>query len=80
MQQRGFTRYAGESSAEPFCKSWCRPGISGVTVIFSIVVDVVTEDAREGLMNENLHAGDLVLTREIMEDLQEKFLNGKMTF
>ena len=49
-------------------------------LLFSIVVDVVTEDAREGLMNENLHAGDLVLTREIMEDLQEKFLNGKMTF
>ena len=42
-------------------------------LIFSTVVDVVTEHAREGLLNEVLYADDLVLMREVLEDLKERF-------
>ena len=42
-------------------------------LIFAIVVDVVTEHAREGLLNEILYADDLVLTSESLEDLRERF-------
>ena len=34
---------------------------------FAIVVDVVTDDVRNGLMSEMLYADDLVLTSETME-------------
>ena len=39
--------------------------------IFAIVVDVVTEHAREGLLNEILYVDDLVLMSESLEDLEE---------
>ena len=42
-------------------------------LIFAIVVDVVTEHAREGLLNEILYADDLVLMSESLEDLRERF-------
>ena len=42
-------------------------------LIFAIVVDVVTEHAREGTLNEMLHADDLVLTSESLEDLRVRF-------
>ena len=48
-------------------------------LLFAIVVDVVTEDAREGLMNE-IYINDLVMKSETMEDLQKKFLKWKMAF
>ena len=35
-------------------------------------MNVITENAREGLMNENFYADDLVLIRESMESLREK--------
>ena len=41
-------------------------------LIFAIVVDVVTEYARAGLLNEILHADDLVLMSESLDDLKEK--------
>ena len=41
--------------------------------IFAIVVDVVTEHAREGLLNEILYADDLVLMSESLEDLRERY-------
>ena len=37
-------------------------------LIFAIVADVVTEHAREGLLNEILYADDLVLMSESMDD------------
>ena len=40
-------------------------------LIFAIVVDVVTEHAREGLLNEILYADDLMLMSESLEDLRE---------
>ena len=42
-------------------------------LIFAIVVDVVTEYAREGLLNEILYAYNLVLMSESLEDLRERF-------
>ena len=49
-------------------------------LIFAIVVDVVTENAREGLMNEILYADDLVLMSESLEELKEKFQKWKKAF
>ena len=42
-------------------------------LIFAIVVHVVTEHARKGLLNEILYADDLVLMSESMGDLRERF-------
>ena len=42
-------------------------------LIFAIVVNVLTEHAREGLLNEVLYADDLVLMSESLEDLRERF-------
>ena len=42
-------------------------------LIFAIVVDAVTEQARKGLLNEILYADDLVLMNENLEDLRERF-------
>ena len=42
-------------------------------LVFAIVVDVVTENVRNGLMSEMLNADGLVLTSETMEGLREKF-------
>ena len=42
-------------------------------LIFAIVSDVVTDHAREGLLNEILYANDLVLMSESLDDLRERF-------
>ena len=39
---------------------------------FAIVVDMVMENVRNGLMNEMLYADDLVLTSEMMEGGTER--------
>ena len=44
-------------------------------VLFAIAVDGITENAR--MVNELLHADDLVLMSETMEDLRERFWNSK---
>ena len=49
-------------------------------LVFAIVVDVVTESVRNGLMSEMLYADDLVLTSETMEGLREKFWKWKEAF
>ena len=49
------------------------PGSVLSPLIFAIVVDVVTEHAREGLLNEILYADDLVLMNESLEDLRKRF-------
>ena len=46
-------------------------------LIFAIVVDVVTEHAREGLLNEILYADDLVLMSESLEDLRGRLQRWK---
>ena len=42
-------------------------------LLFAIAVDVISENAREGLMNEILHADDFVLCSKSKENLKEKF-------
>ena len=46
-------------------------------LLFTITVEVITENPREGLMKEILHADDLVLMNESIENLKEKFLKWK---
>ena len=41
-------------------------------LIFAIVVDVVTEHAREGLLNEIVYVNDLVLMSESLDELRGK--------
>ena len=42
-------------------------------LLFAIVVNVVTENPRKGLMKEVLYADDLVLMSEPIEGLKKKF-------
>ena len=42
-------------------------------LLFATVVDIISEYARERLMNEILYADDLVLMSESMENLKEFF-------
>ena len=49
-------------------------------LVFAIVVDVVTESVKNGLMSEMLYADDLVLMSETMEGLREKFCKWKEAF
>ena len=44
-------------------------------LLFAIVVDVITENARRGVVNELLYADDLILMSETVEDLKERFWN-----
>ena len=46
-------------------------------ILFAIVVYVITENARRGVVNELLYADDLVVMSEDMEDLKERFWNWK---
>ena len=46
-------------------------------LLFAIVVDVITENARRGVVNKLLYADDLVIMSEDMEDLKERFWNWK---
>ena len=46
-------------------------------LLFAIVVDVITENARRGVVNELLYADDLVIMSEDMVDLKERFWNWK---
>ena len=49
-------------------------------LVFAIMVDVVMESVRNGLMSEMLYADDLVLISETMEGLREKFWKWKEAF
>ena len=49
-------------------------------LLFTIVVDVIVENAREILINAILHANDLILMSENMENLKQKFLKWKEVF
>ena len=44
-------------------------------LLFEIVADVTTENARRGVVNELLYAYNLVLMSETMENLKERFWN-----
>ena len=42
------------------------------------MVDVITENARRGVVNKLLYAEDLVLMSKTMEDLKKRFWNWKV--
>ena len=46
-------------------------------LLFAIMVDVITESVRNGLMSEMFYADDLILTSETMEGLRAKFWKWK---
>ena len=46
-------------------------------LLFAIALDVITEKAKRGVVNELLYADDLVLMSETTEDLKERFWNWK---
>ena len=46
-------------------------------LLFTIVEDVITENAKRSVANELLYADDLVLMSKDMEDLKERFWNWK---
>ena len=48
--------------------------------LFAVVVDVVTEFAREGVLSELLYSGDSIPMSETTEGLRNKFLKWKETF
>ena len=48
--------------------------------LFAVVVDVVTDLAREGVVKNLLYADDLVLMSEIIEEFRNKFLKCKEAF
>ena len=45
----------------------------GFVLLFAIVMDAISEDARKGLLFEILYADDLVLMVDSMEELRTKF-------
>ena len=49
-------------------------------LLFVIVVDVMTESVRNGLISQMLCASDLVLTSKMIEGLREKFWKWKEAF
>ena len=49
-------------------------------LLFTIAVDVISENAKKELMNEILYVDDLVLMSESIENLKEKFVKWKETF
>ena len=46
-------------------------------LLFAIVVDVITENARRGVVDGLLYADDLVIMSEDMEGLKKRFWNWK---
>ncbi|XP_006813953.1 uncharacterized protein LOC102807557, partial [Saccoglossus kowalevskii] len=73
-------RVGSELSEEFEVKVGVHQGSVLSPLIFAVVIDVVTESAREGLMREMLYADDLVLMDDTMEGLREKFVKWKKAF
>ena len=46
-------------------------------LLLALLVDVITENAKRGVVDKLLYADDLVLMSETMEDLKERFWNWK---
>ena len=46
-------------------------------LLFAIIMNIVSDNARKGLIKEVLYADDLVLMSETMEGLKERFLKWR---
>ena len=51
-----------------------------VVTFFVLVVDIVTEFTREGALNEQLYADDLVLMSDTIDGLRDNFLKWTVAF
>ena len=67
-------KVGSEFSEEFFVVVAVHQGFVLSPLLFAIVVDVVTENAQEGLMKEVLYADDLVLMSKTMDNLKKRFL------
>ena len=47
-------------------------------LLFAIVVNIITKNARRGVVNELLYVDDPVLMSETVEDLKKDFGIGRM--
>jgi len=70
-------RVETQLSEEFFVKVGVHQGSVLSPLLFSIVLDVISENVKEGLMYEILYADDLCLISENMDDLKEKFYKWK---
>ena len=73
-------RVGSELSEEFSVQAGVHKGSVLSPLLFAIAADVISENGREGLMNEILYADDLVLMSESIENLKEKFLKWKEAF
>ena len=67
----------GSAYSEEFEVIVCVHQGSMLSILFAIVVDVITKHARRRMVNELLHADHFVLMSNTMEDLKERFWNWK---
>ena len=72
-------RVDSELSEEFEVKVWMHHR-SVLSFVFAVVVDVVTEFAREGALSELLYADDLVLMSETIKGFRNKFFKWKEYF
>ena len=70
-------KVGSEFSKEFYVVAGVHQGSVLSSLLFAIVVDVVTENAREGLMKEVLYADGFVLMSETMDGLKERFLKQR---
>ena len=73
-------RADSELSEELEAKTWMHQGSVLSPLLFEVMVDVVTEFAREGAQSELLYADDLVLMSETIDGNRDKFIKWKEAF
>ena len=72
-------RVSYDMSEEFFVKVGVHQGSALSPLLFAIVMDMVMQDARNGVLHKILYTDNLVLMSESMEDLQKKFSLWKAT-
>ena len=70
-------RVDSELSEEFEVKVWMHKGSVLSLFLFTVVIDVVIEFAREGVLSESLSAGELVPMSETIKGLRVEFLKWK---
>ena len=70
-------RVGSELSKEFLVQVGVHQGSVLAPLLFAIAVDVISENAKKGLMNEILYADDLVLMSKSKENLKEEYLKWK---
>ena len=64
-------------SEEPEVNDGVHQGSVLSPLFFATVVDVITNEMKEGMLQETLYAGDIVLIAESMAERQEKYYGWK---